>query len=72
MDKALLRPGRIDIKINFTKCTNKMAHDIIEYFYDKKMEEQIKIKDDAFSPAEILEICFNNENNILFPKVSFY
>jgi chaperone BCS1 len=33
LDSALIRPGRIDIKINFTKCTNKMCHDIINNFY---------------------------------------
>mgnify|MGYP002864766107 CR=1 FL=1 len=38
LDSALIRPGRIDARVNFTKCTDKMCKDIIGHFYDQKIE----------------------------------
>jgi mitochondrial chaperone BCS1 len=64
LDSALLRPGRIDMKINFTKCTDIMMRNIIENFYNKKLSKDIKLIDDKYTPAEIVEKCFNNPNNM--------
>lgn len=57
LDDALIRPGRIDIKANFTKCTNKMYRDIIEHYYSTQLNDDIKFKDFKHSPAEVLENC---------------
>ena len=34
LDKALIRPGRIDIKINFKKCSLKMMKDLINNYFN--------------------------------------
>ena len=34
LDDALIRPGRIDIKIEFKHCDKYVMKDIIEHFYD--------------------------------------
>jgi AAA+ superfamily predicted ATPase len=62
LDSALIRPGRIDLKINFTKCTNKMIHDIINNFYDneEKIDKNIVFPENKYTPAEVLEICALN------------
>ena len=66
IDKALTRTGRIDMKINFKKCTSKIANEIIKKFYDKEDHTFIDIKEYYYSPSDIIEICMNNdyENSI--------
>lgn len=64
-DEALLRPGRIDIKMKFTKCNQ----DEISQFYTMWFNEDIPInilknvKENIFSPAELGEIFINNLSN---------
>lgn len=60
LDSALVRPGRIDQKIHFTKCDNKMTRDIIENFYEIELDEKTKFKDYEHTPAEIIELCFKH------------
>jgi SpoVK/Ycf46/Vps4 family AAA+-type ATPase len=60
LDSALIRPGRIDMKINFSKCDNETCHDIINHFFkneNKKIYQDIIFPDNKYTPAEILEIC---------------
>lgn len=64
LDEALIRPGRIDVKINFSKCDNKMGHDIIEHFYDQKIEKMINFPEYKYSPADILEKCFRYNDDL--------
>lgn len=58
LDSALLRPGRIDVKLHFTKCTNKMTCDIIANFYKvASFDQRVVFPDDKHTPAEVLELC---------------
>ncbi len=60
LDSALIRPGRIDMKINFTRCTTQMYYDIIEFYYDTKLEKNINFTEYNHSPAELFELCSLN------------
>merc|ERR1711908_246747 len=64
LDKALIRLGRIDIQIEFTKCSRKMMQDIISNFYD--IEVDINIFDEVgkyeISPAELFQKCFSYDD----------
>jgi hypothetical protein len=71
LDSALIRPGRIDMKVNFTKCTHQMCIDIIEHFYDKKIKKDFVFPELKYSPAELLELCFRNNENIQNSKKEF-
>lgn len=67
LDSALIRPGRMDVKIEFTKCTNQMCHDIINNFFNPEFVDiNIEFPEDKYTPAEILEICSINYDNIDF------
>jgi ATP-dependent Zn protease len=69
LDKALVRPGRIDINIEFGCATNKMIEDMLCHFYNKTKEDIQKLNippelDNIFTPAEIIAILCNNYCNI--------
>lgn len=62
LDKALIRAGRIDCKVHFTKCTRNMLCDMIDHFYDRPgytLREQEQEHGKGFAPADVLEYCFN-------------
>jgi hypothetical protein len=75
LDKALIRPGRIDIIAHLKKCSNKTIKEMIEFFYDIKLSEEFIHKINNFkpfiiTPAELSKIMFENfteyEKTIIF------
>lgn len=65
LDKALLRAGRVDLKIEFKKASRQIALEIISNFYEVTQEEITaqygeilgRIPDYVHSPAEISNQC---------------
>jgi len=60
LDPALIRPGRIDIKINFKNASFNDFKKIINHYYGKDYEypDELMCKvDNKYSPAEIINIC---------------
>lgn len=64
LDKALLRPGRIDVKVHLGRCTRSMAEALVTNFYDQKIEIPQGFKEDHYTPAELTEMCFRHENDV--------
>jgi hypothetical protein len=65
IDKALLRPGRIDVNIELKKASILIIEEILASFYDKDIEYirvlcTNKFKDYELTPAEIMNICQKN------------
>lgn len=66
IDKALLRPGRIDVNIKLKKCNNEIIIDILSYFFEIKKEEillllnNVTFEDYILTPSSIFNICINN------------
>ena len=70
LDKALVRPGRIDINLHFDMADLDMIKNMICHFYDitmdmlddfeLKLNEKINKK---YTPAEVISILCNNYNN---------
>jgi chaperone BCS1 len=61
LDRALIRPGRIDMILPFKKCTRRILREMASAFYDK----EVAIPDDPsldfkWSPAEVNQILFRN------------
>jgi ATP-dependent 26S proteasome regulatory subunit len=67
LDDAILRPGRIDIKIQFKRASLSVIAEMFAHFYNMKCEDFIGILnkkfDDKFTPAEIMDACSNHYTN---------
>lgn len=68
LDHALIRPGRIDVTANFTRCSHATIIEMMEFFYEIRLTEQDKeqIKtcyENTISPAEMGKIMFENFEN---------
>lgn len=64
LDPALIRPGRIDIKLNMTALSSQCVKEIYEHLYEKKIPNKYKkkIPDYKYTPAELMNIFLNNQN----------
>jgi SpoVK/Ycf46/Vps4 family AAA+-type ATPase len=68
IDRALIRPGRIDMIINFKKCSLDIVKKMTNSFYDTSFTDEFdKMLDYKWSPAEINQILFRNIKN---PKLA--
>jgi len=61
IDKALIRPGRVDMIVHFKNCTRAVLKEMVDSFY----EQDVAIPDDPtldgkWSPAEAVRILFQN------------
>jgi hypothetical protein len=63
-DRALIRPGRIDMIVHFKKCSRAILKEMIEGFYDIAAPEHPLFDDicmdEKWSPAEVNQILFRN------------
>ena len=68
LDHALIRPGRIDVIANFTKCSHQTMIEMMEFFYDivltnTEKEAIMRTNEYVISPAEMSKIMFENFGN---------
>jgi hypothetical protein len=70
IDSALIRPGRIDMIVNFKKCSLVILREMVESFYDKKgvIMDNAAI-DGKWTPAEVNQILFRNFKS---PETALY
>lgn len=59
IDRALIRPGRIDMIIQFKKCNSAILNEMVTSFYDKEVCG-LTCEDYKWSPAEVNQILFRN------------
>ena len=57
LDDALKRPGRIDLQIEFKRCSASIIKDIIQLYF--KQIPDYDFPDYKYTQAEIFEKCFN-------------
>ena len=71
LDSALIRPGRIDINLELSKCTSDMIIKLCKKFYDKnELDDNIiniinSIPENEYSPAYIMNNFRKHKNNII-------
>lgn len=65
LDKALVRPGRIDITLNMKNASRETIGEMYEYFYEKSISQERleECRDGIVSPAELFNIRLNSENS---------
>lgn len=66
LDKALVRPGRVDMNICFKKCTHDTIVSMLSHFYDLECThfDTHKFANDKYTPAEVYQIMFNHIENV--------
>ena len=66
LDKALIRPGRIDINVNLSYCDKEMIVNMFNDFYsgtfDLEFIKEDKLKELNFTPAFIQSMLCNYYN----------
>lgn len=62
LDKALIRPGRIDYNIHFTKATTKDVKDILQFYWSDRVSDLPSGINELFSHAEIINYCRTSES----------
>lgn len=61
IDRALIRPGRIDMIVHFKKCNREILTEMVSSFYDKEVDCFVEPDlDYKWSPAEVNQILFRN------------
>jgi len=65
LDQALIRPGRIDLILEFKKANHTIIGEMFECFFEKTppMDLIYKIIEYSWSPAEVAQIMFKNFNS---------
>ena len=66
LDAALKRPGRIDITLELSQASRQVVADMYHHLFNplKMADEDLeKIQDKFYSPAEIINIYMNEEQN---------
>ncbi len=65
LDKALIRPGRIDMMIEFKKLRRVDIRDNFKQWfgYDIPKDKLSKIKENSITQAEFGKLCFENKSN---------
>lgn len=62
LDEALIRPGRIDIKLMFTKATTNDIINILNHYWNKTIKEIDEKYNLIYTHAQIINICKDSNN----------
>jgi hypothetical protein len=61
IDKALIRPGRVDMIVHFKRCSRAVLKEMVDSFYEQDIEiPDDPTLDDKWTPAEAIRILFQN------------
>lgn len=65
IDKALIRPGRIDIRVNMNNASINTIKEMYQHYFDSNMSSKYinQLKEDVISPADIVNIYRNCNGN---------
>ena len=66
LDKALIRPGRIDVIVRFSKCSAAEIAEIVHGFTGKTLTEidKKRVLEHVWTPAEVTQVIFENLDSI--------
>lgn len=63
LDKALIRPGRIDKTLELTYASHNIIKEIYSHLFEEDIEDHLlyKVQDKFYTPAEIINIYMNTQ-----------
>ena len=66
IDKALLRPGRINFTIDFKKSNYQTIKEMLEYFYETKIPDlnEYGLRENEFTTSYISGLCISYKDDI--------
>ena len=65
LDPALVRPGRIDYHIVLGNASSETIREIYYNYFNKLIGDSIILKEDVFSPAELINFAMSGESTYL-------
>ena len=70
LDKALTRPGRIDVTLEMKNASVQVISDMYRHHYRDRLPKQVRqqLRNDVLSPAAINNIRFDSKNKDDFLK----
>merc|ERR1711915_1172828 len=66
LGKALIRPGRIDMKVHFGPMTSKNIMEMFEYYFETEVPSDFDtslLPEMKWTPAEVTQVFLNNMHN---------
>ena len=63
LDKAFIRPGRVDLICNLSECDRDEVCEIVKNIGDYEIKDIDKIPDKKWTPAEIIQKLFEHMHN---------
>lgn len=62
LDDALIRPGRVDLQLEFKLCSNEIIKNIITHIYSQSIPDDIKFPEYKYTAAEVIQLCMNEND----------
>jgi len=64
IDKALVRPGRIDMTLEMKNASITVIEQVIQHYYGVEIPRRVrsKLRDDVVSPAMLINLRFHSKN----------
>merc|ERR1719322_60715 len=64
LDPALIRPGRVDLSLEFKRCTKSAIGEFFETFFPENHLDMNNVEDFVWTPAEVAQICINHQDDV--------
>merc|ERR1712228_87921 len=64
LDPALIRPGRVDLSLEFKRCNKKAIGDFFETFFNGNNLDVKNVENGVWTPAEVAQICINHQDDV--------
>jgi len=72
LDPALIRPGRVNLSLEFKRCTKESIGEFFETFFPNVSLDMKNVQDGVWTPAEVAQICINHQDDVELAMEKIY